>query len=187
MTATDHPIAPNDHRSPTGDTRRWLTVYLRDHRGGATFGQGLARRSQHANAGSDLGRTLGVVAGEIEEDIRTLDALMSRLGIRPSRTKIALAKGADLLARTKLHGRFRRATPESRVLQLEALTAGILTKRHLWQALAAVSDQVSTLDPAEFEHLVRRADAQLARLDAHHGPASRAAFSRDAEHPLTAT
>ena len=182
-TATDHPIAPNDHRAPSGEIRRWLAVYLRDHRGGATLGQGLARRSQHANAGSDLGRTLGVVAGEIEEDSRTLDTLMSRLGIRPSRTKMALAKGADLLARTKLHGRLRRYTPESRVLQLEALTAGILTKRHLWQALAAVSDQLSTLDLAELEHLIRRADAQLARLDAHHAPAARAAFSPAAEHP----
>jgi hypothetical protein len=175
-TATDHSTAPSDHRAPTGDVRRWLSTYLRDHRGGATFGTGLARRSQQANAGTDLGRTLAVVAREIEEDSRTLDTLMSQLGIRPSRTKMALAKGADLLARTKLHGRLRPFTPESRVLQLETLTAGILTKRHLWQALAAVSDQLSTLDRPELEHLVRRADAQLARLDAHHAPASRVAF-----------
>jgi hypothetical protein len=175
-TATDHPIAPNDHRAPTGDIRRSLAVYLRDHRAGATFGQGLARRSQHANAGTDLGRTLGVVAEEIEDDCRSLDTLMSRLGIRPSLVKMAFAKGADLLALPKLHSRLRRYTPESRVLQLEALTAGILTKRHLWQSLAAVSDERSTLDPAELEHLIRRADAQLARLEAHHAPASRTAF-----------
>jgi hypothetical protein len=137
---------------------------------------GLAHRSQQANARTDLGRTLAVVAREIEEDCRTLDTLMARLGIRPLRTKMAMAKAADLLARTKLHGRFRPFTPESRVLQLETLAAGIYTKRHLWQALAAVSDQVATLDRSELEHLVRRADAQLARLDAHHAPAARVAF-----------
>jgi hypothetical protein len=182
-TATDHPIATDDHRAPTGDIRRGLAVYLRDHRGGATFGQGLARRSQQANAGTDLGRTLGVVAREIEEDSRTLDSLMSRLGVRPSLVKMALAKGADLLARPKLHSRLRRSAPESRVLQLEALTAGILTKRHLWQALTAVSDELSTLDRAELERLIRRADAQLERLEAHHAPASRTAFGAGGEHP----
>ena len=64
-----------------------------------------------------------------------------------------------------------------RVLQLEALTAGILTKRHLWQALVAVSDALPTLDPTELARLIDRADAQIESLEAHHGPAARAAFA----------
>ena len=79
-------------------------------------------------------------------------------------------------AMSMLAGTTATDSDESRVLQLETLAAGIYTKRHLWQALAAVSDQVATLDRSELEHLVRRADAQLARLDAHHAPAARVAF-----------
>jgi hypothetical protein len=151
-------------------------VYLRDHRSGATFGYALADRSQRANAGTELGRTLAVVAREIEEDRRSLDSMMSTLGIRPSLVKIGLAKVADLMARPKLHGRLQPYTPGRRVLQLEALTAGILTKRHLWQALSAAADEIPGMDQTELSRLISRADSQLERLDAHHAPASRAAF-----------
>jgi hypothetical protein len=51
------------------------------------------------------------------------------------------------------------------------------------QALTAVSDELSTLDRAELERLIRRADAQLERLEAHHAPASRTAFGAGGEHP----
>ena len=124
-TASTNSMTLADHPAPPGDARHSLKVYLRDHRGGAAFGQSLARRSQEANAGTELGDTLAVVAREIEEDRRSLDSIMARLGIKPSLVKLALAKGADVAARPKLHGRLQPNTSVSRVLQLEALTASI--------------------------------------------------------------
>ncbi len=171
------PVEGTDHGALSGDSRRWLEVYLRDHRAGATFGQALARRAAHANSGTELGRTLRGVAHEIEEDCRSLESIMTALGIRPSRMKMALAKVAHVLAHPKLYSPLTPHSPMRRVLQLEALTAGIFTKRHLWQALVAVSDALPTLDPTELSRLIDRADAQIESLEAHHGPAARAAFA----------
>ncbi len=169
-----------DYGAWSDDARHWLKVYLRDHRGGAAFGQSLARRSQEANAGTELGDTLVVVAREIEEDRRSLDSIMATLGIKPSLVKLAFAKVADVAARPKLHGRLQANTPVSRVLQLEALTASILTKRHLWQALAAAAGEIPSLDRDELARLIDRSDAQIDRLEVHHAPASRAAFGAGA-------
>ena len=171
------PVDGTDRGALSGDSRRWLEVYLRDHRAGATFGHALARRAAHANSGTELGRTLRAVAHEIEEDRRSLESIMAALGVRPSRMKMALAKVVHVLAHPKLYGRLTPHSPVRRVLQLEALTAGILTKRHLWQAMAAVSDALPTLDPTELSRLIARADAQIESLEAHHGPAARAAFA----------
>jgi hypothetical protein len=181
-TASTNSMALTDHPATPDDARRRLKVYLRDHRGGATFGQSLARRSQEANAGTELGDTLAVVAREIEEDCRSLDSIMARLGIKPSMVKLAFAKVADVAARPKLHGRLQPCTPVSRVLQLEALTASILTKRHLWQALAAVAaaGEIPSLDRDELARLIGRSDAQIDRLEVHHAPASRSAFGAGA-------
>lgn len=171
------PITKTDRSSPLAEPERLLRVYLQDHRGGATFGRSLAHRAARANAGSELGDTLATVAREIDEDCQALEAIMSRLGLRPSLVKVGMAKLADTVGRLKLSSVRGLYSPVNRVLELEALTSGILAKRHLWQALAAVVDHIPGTDRVELDRLAARADAQIERLDMHHTPAASVAFN----------
>jgi hypothetical protein len=167
--------------SPEGagsvDAVRLLRVYLQDHRAGATFGLALARRCRRANADHQLARTLARIIDDIEEDRTRLEAIMGRLGVRPSALKMSVAKLADGLGRLKPNGRVLGYSPLSRVIDLETLTAGIYTKRHLWLALAAIAHDVPDLDADELAQLIERADSQLDRLGAHHAAAVREAFA----------
>jgi hypothetical protein len=69
-----------------------------------------------------------------------------------------------------------RPSPSSRVVELEALSAGIVTKRNLWLSLLAVADSYPVLDPTALSVLVERATSQVDRLRPVHDRAALAAF-----------
>ena len=84
----------------------------------------------------------------------------------------------------KLNGSFRSYSPLSRLVELEALLAGIEAKRSMWLAFAssAVSDAVADVD---FEALATRATEQRRRLQPHHRDAARVAFGVATDATLT--
>ena len=55
--------------------------------------------------------------------------------IDPSRWKMLVARAEELVGRLTSNGAFRRYSPLSRLLEIEMLSAGILTKESLWKSL----------------------------------------------------
>jgi hypothetical protein len=148
--------------------RRLLAIYLNDHLAGATLGMELALRAARENTGSELGNFLEeVLLPEIRDDRQTLERLMGRLGIEPSRPKVAAAWAAEKVGRLKLNGELTRYSPLSRLLELEGLTAGIEGKRALWLALEATVGSGGAVEGFDFRALADRAESQRKRLETH--------------------
>jgi hypothetical protein len=156
--------SPSPTQSPDADR---LRIYLADHRAGADAGSARARRFAKTNADSYLRDAASGVCRQIEEDVRTLDAILDRLGCRPSRLKGVLARTAELIGRLKPNGQVRGYSPLSRLLEMELLIAGILTKESLWQSLAILQQQRSDLSGFDFDALQHRALQQRMQLEAH--------------------
>jgi hypothetical protein len=153
-----------------------LTIYLQDHHAGARFGGELARRSAGANEGTEYGEFLARLANEIEEDRRSLEAIMERCDVGTDRLKDAGAWTMEKLGRLKLNGHLFDYAPLSRVLELEGLMGGVRGKLALWHALIELCPADERLDAAELEGLARQAEAQLAGLREQHARAAREAL-----------
>ena len=159
--------------APDGDSL--LRCYLNDHRAGATAGLSLARRCRSNNEGTELGDVLAVIVGEIEQDADLLDRFARQRNVRSNPVKQLGAIVGERVGRLKRNGRLRGYSPLSRVLELEALLAGIDAKHSLWCALA---ETVGTApDGADFGALAERAEDQRRRLRPHHLAATRLAFT----------
>ena len=91
---------------PASSERLWR-CHLADHAAAATAGLELVRRVARSNASSPLGEALQRLAGEIEEDRRTLKRVIAELGFRESRAKEALAWAAERAGRLKPNGSSR--------------------------------------------------------------------------------
>ena len=161
----------------SGDFAELLHIYLDDHRAGSVAGIALARRSASSNASGPLGECLRGIADELEEDQAVVDQLMDRIGARRRRAKYVVARIGAELGRLKLNGRRLSYSPLSRVLELEALLAGIHTRGRLWAALAAIEgDDVRMTPDRTVGELAQRARAQVERLEPFHRDAARDAF-----------
>ncbi|HWB89693.1 MAG TPA: hypothetical protein VG872_10890 [Acidimicrobiia bacterium] len=156
-----------------------LEIYLDDHWAGAGAGRSLARRLARNNAGTDWAWALEEVMGEIEEDDRTLETIRDRLGVTGGGVKRSLAQVGERVARLKLNGRLVTYSPLSKVLEVEALIAGVSAKRLLWTALGEIAANNPALAGFGFADLEQRADAQLATLRRFHRDAVTEAFAED--------
>jgi hypothetical protein len=163
---------------------RLLGTYLRDHFAGSTAGLALVRRLRQANAGTPLDHVLAPIEGEIAEDRRALQAMMSAVGVEPSVFKSAVGAVAELVGRVKINGRVVRRSPSSSVVELEGLAAGIATKRNLWRALRMIAANRDGLDAEELDTLIERATAQYDRVVDAHDRAAGGAFTRPGRAPL---
>jgi hypothetical protein len=153
--------------------RRYLRIYMNDQLALGVGWRELARRSQRANDGTELGDALERVAGGIAEDVATFQAIMRRLGIRPSRVKPALAIAAERAGRLKPNGHVRSYSPLSRFVELDALVMGIDEKRRLWANLRDLAEVGAVLPDIDFDALVRRAERQRDELLPFHASAGR--------------
>src|ERR687891_2864563 len=63
-----------------GVNTQLLSIYLNDHLAGAIAGTELARRALHNNRQTPLAAGLQRIVEEIEEDRRSLESLMDRVG-----------------------------------------------------------------------------------------------------------
>jgi hypothetical protein len=160
--------------SEAGDIA-WVRTYVNDHRAGAAGGIALMRRCRDANAASELGALLDEILPELEEDAGLLADLAASLGLRPNPVKPGLARAAELVGRLKLNGRWFRYSPTSRLLELEALLAGIDARRSLWLALHAA--EVPAAPGVDFAELAARAEEERRRLRPHHAGAARDALA----------
>ena len=159
----------------TADHR--LAVYLRDHFAGAAAGLALAERCQRANDDNPLGAVLAEIAAQIAADRNSLRDIMSALGVSEDPIKAALGRAGELVSRLKSNGVFTRYSSSSRVIELEALLAGIDGKRNLWYSLRAAASTRPALDVAALYALIERASSQRDRLQVEHDQASADAFT----------
>jgi hypothetical protein len=151
---------------------KYLAIYLNDHLAGATVGVQLAKRLERQNRGSDYGEPLAALAAEISEDRRTLQSLLSRLGIRGDPIKMLAGVGAELVGRLKLNGSLIGYSPLSRLEELELLSLGVQGKAAMWRAMRdnfAADPRVTGFD---FEALLKRATSQRQRLERLRGRAA---------------
>jgi hypothetical protein len=155
---------------------RYLPIYLNDHLAGATIGVELARRTRKENDAGDLGEFLDWLHGQLLEDRDALLALIERLGLKPSRSKVAAGWTAEKLGRLKTNGHVRSYSPLSRLLELEGLASGVDGKRALWLSLREVADRDARLEGAELDRLIERAREQRDRLEPHRLAAAAAAL-----------
>lgn len=144
-----------------------IATYLNDHLAGATAGRELARRSAASNRGSDLGRFLADLAGEIDEDRDALLSVMSALGVGTDRIKVLGGWTAEKLGRLKLNGRLLSYSPLSRLVELEGLVLGVSGKLALWQALEVIQAGEPRLAKIDLPSLSQRAERQLDELERH--------------------
>jgi hypothetical protein len=154
-----------------------LAIYLNDHLAGATMGVELTRRSLRANRGTDLGRFLEDLLGEIEEDKRTLEAIMDAVGVAKSPVKPRLAVAAERLGRLKLNGQVTGYSPLSRVLELEGLTIGVAGKLSLWRNLRDGAGLADRLPGIDLDALIARAERQLSSIAERRIAAARLALA----------
>ncbi len=156
-----------------------LPIYLNDHLAGATMGRELAWRAAGANRGSELGDFLSELASQIEADRALLKDVMARLDVSEDTLKVSAGWLAEKLGRLKLNGRLTEYSPLSRVVELESLAMGVRGKLCLWRTLAAAAPDEPRIADIDFVHLIERADAQLAGIDAHQTRAAEVMLASD--------
>jgi hypothetical protein len=139
---------------------KYLPIYLNDHLAGAVAAVQLARRAAGQNEGTEYGEALAGLAAEIDQDRRTLQDLLKRLGIRGDPVKLLSSVVAERLGRLKLNGELFRYSPLSRLEEIEILMLGVEGKLALWRALRANLDV-----EVDFDDLIRRGSAQRRRLE----------------------
>jgi hypothetical protein len=142
-----------------------LSVYLQDHHAGAVTGVNLARRAAGQNADAPYGDELAAIADEIEQDLRTLEDLMSKLEVGTDRIKDTVAWTGEKLGRLKPNARLLSYSPLSRLIELEGLVLGVTGKLGLWRSLRRVAGEIEGLDGFDFAALEARAEGQRARLE----------------------
>lgn len=163
----------------SGHRRRLLQIYLNDHLMGAVGGAELARRCLRNNRATPLGTFLGGLLDEILEDRRSLEDVMARLGMAADRPKLLAVTVGERIARLKLNGQLLGYSDLSRVVELEALCAGVALKRRLWRSLQHVREVDPRLADLDFVALTERASAQLDGLERHRLEAVAVAFASD--------
>lgn len=166
-------------------TNEFLDIYLDDHRAGAAAGTRLARRVCRSNARASWAEELKDLSRRINDDCHTLDAVRGALGVSGGLLKAVAAVTAERLGRFKLNGRVVGYSPLSRVIELEALTSGVIAKKRLWRALGAAARSRPELAPFDFAALEADADDQLALLGRIHEWASSQAFGVEDSLPST--
>jgi hypothetical protein len=153
-----------------------LRIFMQDHLAASTAGLELARRARGANEGTDYGQPLARLADEIEADRDALQAMMADLGFGPDRAKNLGAWTGEKLGRLKLNGQVKGYSPLSRVLELEALAAGIVAKRSLWRILLEVAAEEPRLDADRLRRLIDRAEEQRRTVEELRTLGAREAF-----------
>ena len=123
-----------------------------------------------------LGDLAGELLLEIEADSRELDRYAEANGITADPIKQIGAAVAEGVSRLKSNGFLVRRSPLCAVLEIEALMAGIDTKRSLWMSLLT-GDRIAPFDVDALEQLIGRAKSQRDRLEVQHREAARAALS----------
>ena len=154
-----------------------LAIYLRDHEAAAVGGLQLFRRCCKANRGTAYAAELQRLTDEIRSDRDALRRICRSFIVKYSNVGRAAAYVGATVGRVKLNGRLFKYSPLSRVLELEALSGGVMTKLRLWESLLRLSAVDKRLDADELGRLAAKANDQLDALHRLHDMAAGEAFT----------
>lgn len=144
-------------------TTKMIETYLQDHHAGSAAGLDAFRRVAEGHGDREVRSKVGRLAHDVAEDQRSLEAIMSGLGVKPSQLKDIPARAAEKIGRLKLNERVTKRSPLSDVEELEALTAAVYAKSLGWRILLEVDDE--RLDKSKIEELLNRAREQGNELE----------------------
>lgn len=142
-----------------------LAIYLNDHYAASLAGHDVALRSASSNAGNEFGGYLSELIAQIESERSELERVMESLEVKIDRLKVSAAWTAEKVGRLKLNGRLRAYSPLSRVIELEALSAGINAKKGMWRALELWRSKGEPIASVDLAALIDQAEAQRARVE----------------------
>lgn len=169
------------------DQTHLLQIYLRDHEAAAVGGIELFRRCTKANHDTLYAADLRRLTSDVRADRDELRTICRRFGIRFSTIGRALAFLVATSGRFKLNGRAFSYSPLSRVIELEALSAGVTSKLRLWESLLLLTASESRLDADDLTRLERDAKDQLTTIHRLHSMAADAAFAGSDQDAVIAT
>jgi hypothetical protein len=158
------------------DQSHLLQIYLRDHEAASVGGLRLFRQCAKANSGTRYARELDRLTNEIRSDRDALRNICQRFGVKYSNVGRALALTGATVGRLKTNGRAFSYSPLSRVIELEAMSAGVISKLRLWESLLLLARVEPRLDGAEMARHAADADEQLMTLGRLHDMAVEEAF-----------
>ena len=154
------------------DAEALVHLYMNDHRAGSTAGLALAKRTRDENATNATGEGLTQIVTEIEQDAELLKWRDAGFGVTGNPVKQLGGFVGERLGRLKPNGRLRGYSPLSRVLELEALVAGVDAKRNWWWGLQVIAAGTDTAVTAPID----RATDQRRRLTELHARAANDGF-----------
>ena len=158
------------------DQRHLLDIYLRDHEAASAGGLELFRRCSKSNEGTPYAAELQRLASEVRRDRDSLRDICRQFDVKLSKVGQALAVAGVTVGRVKMNGRIISYSPLSRVIELEAMASGVLSKLRLWESLLHVAEVDQRLDKAALNRHVADANEQLETLRSLHERAIDDAF-----------
>lgn len=153
---------------------RMRRLYLDDHLALAEGWIALARRVARTNAGTDLGADLHELLTDLVHEPAVLRCLLIDAGGRPHRVKQRLVRLAERMGRMKSNGAFLRYSPLSRLVELEMLSAALLLRAAMWDALTQTFGPGHQVCKTSLHDLADRAHRQVAWVAPHLASARRA-------------
>ncbi|MEP7203117.1 MAG: hypothetical protein ABI894_10935 [Ilumatobacteraceae bacterium] len=158
------------------DQKHLLQIYLRDHEAAAAGGLELFRRCSRSNEGTPYAEELQRLTSEIRLKRDALRDICRQFDVAFSKVGQALAFAGVTLGRLKTNGRALTYSPLSRVIELEAMSAGVMTQLRLWQLLLHIAAVDQRLDKEALNRHVTDANEQLEALVRLHQRAVHDAF-----------
>jgi hypothetical protein len=164
-----------------------LETYLHDHLAGAAYAIDLVEFMRDQHRDDELGSFASKILIEIKQDRATLREIAERVGTSGGSTLKEVASwAAEKVSRFKLghDAGSGLATFEA----LEFLTIGILGKRALWRALAAIAPSDPRLRCVDFDALAARAQKQYDQVEQRRLMVAGIAFvrRRESSRPVAA-
>jgi hypothetical protein len=151
-----------------------LDSYLNDHLAGSVSALEVIDHWVEVCKGERLGSFFVEIEKQIKADQETLRDVMRTLRVEESKVRKLGAWAAEKVGRARLIVAGDEPGGLGLVLTLEGLIMGVTGKKMIWRALAAA--KLPRLDSYDFEHLQRRAEQQIERIEAERISAARQAF-----------
>ena len=152
-----------------------MDSYLNDHLAGSVSALELIEHWKDAHEDEPLGAFFSGAEADIRADQNKLRDVMPSLDIDESSVRKAGAWAAEKVGRARLLIAGDEPGGLGLVLSLEGLIMGITGKKLMWRSLAVASSP--ELSGYDFDDLQRRADQQIATLEAKRIEVARGAFA----------
>jgi hypothetical protein len=153
-------------------------IYLDDHHALLVAGRRLAVRMLGSARDPALEAFLRDLVRELDDDRASLRARLAAAGASPSRLKAGLGTLAERAGRLKPNGSLLRASPLTRLVELDGIRLVLESNRSLWRALEHTSARES-----DARERAERAEQGLADTEGFRLAAAEAALADDEAEP----